>query len=358
MKRSLIVFGFALTLLGTAWAAEPVSLAGKWRFALDRADTGVTEKWFNKDLDGDIKLPGALQNQGLGDDISTNTQWTGGSGVQQWLQPKYEKYRQPGNVKIPFFLQPEKHYVGSAWYQRNIEIPKAWQRRRVVLTLERAHWETQAWIDGKPLGINVSLSVPHVYDLGVGLTPGRHRLSICVNNRMVVDVGPRAHSVSDETQGNWNGIVGELKLSTTSPVWIDDAQVYPNIAKKTALVKVHIGNATGKPGKGMLKIGAMNQPVTWSEAGGTAELEVSLGSDAKPWDEFNPALQKLNVKLTGDSADNERELVFGLREIGVQGRQFVLNGRPTFFRGTLECAIFPLTGYPPTDVKAWKRIIR
>ena len=29
-----------------------------------------------------------------------------------------------------------------------------------------------------------------------------------------------------------------------------------------------------------------------------------------------------------------------------------------FFRGTLECAIFPRTGHPPTDVAEWKRIIR
>ena len=30
----------------------------------------------------------------------------------------------------------------------------------------------------------------------------------------------------------------------------------------------------------------------------------------------------------------------------------------SFLRGTLECCIFPLTGYPPTDVDSWKRIIR
>ena len=51
-------------------------------------------------------------------------------------------------------------------------------------------------------------------------------------------------------------------------------------------------------------------------------------------------------------------MTFGLREIGAEGKQFVLNGRPAFFRGTLECCIFPLTGYPPTDVQSWKRIIR
>ncbi|MGH9159809.1 MAG: hypothetical protein ACRD2X_07455 [Vicinamibacteraceae bacterium] len=42
----------------------------------------------------------------------------------------------------------------------------------------------------------------------------------------------------------------------------------------------------------------------------------------------------------------------------MEGTQFVVNGRKTFFRGTLESAIFPRTGHPPTDTESWKRIIR
>ena len=47
-----------------------------------------------------------------------------------------------------------------------------------------------------------------------------------------------------------------------------------------------------------------------------------------------------------------------MRELEIHGTQFVLNGRPIFLRGTLECAVFPLTGYPPTDVPGWQRIFR
>jgi hypothetical protein len=47
-----------------------------------------------------------------------------------------------------------------------------------------------------------------------------------------------------------------------------------------------------------------------------------------------------------------------MRQITTQGTQLTLNGRPIFLRGTLECCIFPLTGYPPTDVESWKRVIR
>jgi len=361
--KTLLLTLFSLAAAGSVFSAAPteksIPLAGTWRFHPDPADKGLSEEWFANTLPESIQLPGALQNQGFGDEISADTQWTGGSGVEQWLkQPKYDKYRQPGNIKIPFFLQPEKHYVGAAWYQRDIEIPESWKDRRVVLTLERAHWGTQVWLDDKALGSNTSLSTPHVYDLGVELTPGKHRLTIRVDNRLLVGVGSRSHSVSDETQGNWNGIVGELKLSTTSPVWIEDAQAYPDISRKSVLVKVQIGNATGKTGEGTLKIGDIARKVEWTREGAMAEIEIPLGKEAKLWDEFTPALQKLTVKLTGHNADDERQLIFGLREIGVKDRQFVVNGRPTFFRGTLECCIFPLTGYPPTDFESWKRIIR
>ncbi len=44
-----------------------------------------------------------------------------------------------------------------------------------------------------------------------------------------------------------------------------------------------------------------------------------------------------------------------MRQIATKGTQIVLNDRPIMLRGTLECCIFPLTGYPAMDVEAWKR---
>ena len=93
--------------------ADSIPLAGQWRFELDRADAGINERWFERSLDQRIKLPGALQNQGFGDDIRADTKWTGETGLDLWLNgPQYARYRQPGNIKVPFFLQPEKHYIG------------------------------------------------------------------------------------------------------------------------------------------------------------------------------------------------------------------------------------------------------
>ena len=53
--------------------ARPMSLAGSWRFALDPLDAGLAERWFERTLSLRIRLPGALQNQEFGDDITVDT---------------------------------------------------------------------------------------------------------------------------------------------------------------------------------------------------------------------------------------------------------------------------------------------
>jgi hypothetical protein len=371
MKTASLLLAAALmgpSLSSPAAAAplKPIPLAGQWRFQLDRQDAGVAGRWFDRSLPDRVNLPGALPAQGIGDDITVDTKWTGGIVDRSWFTaPEYARYRQPGNVKVPFWLQPDKYYAGAAWFQRDIKIPADWRGRRVVLSLERPHWETRVWVDGQPFGTNNSLSTPHEYDLGAGLAPGRHTLTVRVDNRMVVDVGHDSHSVSDHTQGNWNGIVGRLELRATPPVWIEDLQVYPRVPTRSVLVKCKLGNATGQPGRGTVTLLASLAPkptappprveVTWDAQGGAFESELPLGADAPLWDEFNPNLYQLTAQC--EPGGHAKTVTFGLREFAAQGTQFVINGRKTFMRGTLECAIFPRTGHPPTDVPAWKKVI-
>jgi Glycosyl hydrolases family 2, sugar binding domain len=349
---------FVLFMLGITHcgAEQKQSLSGDWRFGLDRGDVGVQHQWFDHTLPDEIQLPGSLPAQGIGDDISPNTPWMGDVKQSPWFTaPEYAKYRQPGNVKVPFWLQPDKYYSGVAWYQRDFKVPKSWSGKRIVLSLERPHWETQVWLDGKIIGTNDSLSTPHEYDFGQ-LTPGKHTLTIRVDNRLFVNIGVNSHAITDHTQGNWNGIVGDIELRTASLVWIEDVQVYPNMEKKSAMVKIHIGNDSGKAGKGELSVGKQSVPVDWGAQGGDASMNMPLG-DAELWDEFHPTLQHLTVTLKSPELDS-RTITFGLRDISTDGTQFTINGNKTFFRGTLECCVFPNTGHPPTDLKDWEHLIR
>ncbi len=78
---------------------------------------------------------------------------------------KYEKYRQPGNIKIPFWLKPVKYYKGAAWYQKEVELPSEWDGKRIFLFLERCHWESTVFVNGKKAGTQNSLATPHEYDI-------------------------------------------------------------------------------------------------------------------------------------------------------------------------------------------------
>jgi hypothetical protein len=339
-------------------AGGPLPLAGVWRFALDRADAGVRERWFERELSERINLPGVLQSQGYGDEISTRTPWVLSLYDRFWyLREEFKPYTRDGAVKVPFLSQPPRHYVGVAWYQRDVDIPESWRGRRVVLLMERPRWESTVWVDSARVGSNNSLVAPHEFDLG-RLEPGRRRLTVRVDSSMLLPYRPDAHSVSDSLAGSWNGIVGRIELSSTGAVWIEDARVFPNVSKKTALLKVRVGNAGGRAGRGALSAGGVSVPVEWDEKGGSAQLEVPLGSGAKTWDEFSPALQKLTLRLTGEGVDESRELTFGLVEFKTEGSDFVVNGRKTYLRGNHHGGDFPLTGHPPTEVEYWRRVLR
>ena len=86
-----------------------------------------------------------------------------------------------------------------------------------------------------------------------------------------------------------------------------------------------------------------------------------MGEGVQLWDEFQPAVYRLQASVaavaSGIRYSDTRTVSFGMRQFGTEGSRFTINGRPVFLRGTLECCIFPLTGYPPTDIASWKRIM-
>ena len=104
-----------------------IDLAGTWSLRLDPQNVGVRKQWFTQSLPETIQLPGSLQAQGYGDEVTVDTPWVGDIFDRSWFtDPRMEPYRQPGNIKVPFWLQPERYYRGVAWYQRTISIPPPW----------------------------------------------------------------------------------------------------------------------------------------------------------------------------------------------------------------------------------------
>ena len=314
---SLTIAAVLLAWLPAAKAAEVVSLAGPWRCALDARNEGEAKEWFKTKLADSISLPGTTDEARMGVQ-NTNTDET------RHLSRVYR-------------------YSGPAWYQRDVVLPERWQGKTVTLLLERTK-NSRVWIDDRFLGEQDSLAAPHVYVIsGAGQSPGRlvpgtHRLTICVNNakRPPVNGG---HQLSDETQTNWNGIIGRIELEVHGPAWIARQRVFAN-NDGNVRVEVEVNNELVAAGRVDVAIAEKATGRVVAKGGGRygaepkGRVDVALKLDGPPklWSEFTPDLYIVKTRLlpTDGQPSDTAETTFGFREFTTRGTQFSINGRTTF----------------------------
>lgn len=363
-----------LSLVVSAFAQKSIDLSGKWQFRMDPKDVGITEKWYEQTFDEDITLPASMPQALKGYDISTDTKWVGSLYDSSYFyNPYMAKYRKPGkDMKLQFFLTPDKHYVGVAWYKKTVHIDEKETLPMYSLYLERPHITTDVWVNGEKIQhTHNSLSVPHKYYLYGYLKPGDNDIVVRVNNDPeTVKVGQDSHSVTDQTQGCWNGIVGKMELRPFNNV--DYVEVYPDIDKKTARVHLEMqGVKTEEKATITVKATAFNtdkthvvtaKPYTCNLSDLVAvpcDITLDMGEGMLLWDEFNPQLYKLEVDVkTASMGTTHTETVFGMRKIEIRDKMFYINGREVVLRGTVENCDFPNTGYPPTDLDSWLKLFK
>lgn len=341
--------------LGVVANARPaIDLAGQWAFRLDPEDQGLTQDWSAGEGFPDvIALPGSLQSQGFGFEPSLETGWSSGIGSNLLFDERYALYTRGEPFISPFFLTPDKHYVGAAWYARDVEIPRDWSGRSIGLTLERPHWGTTVWIDGVEIGSRDGIGVPHRYAITEGLAPGVHRLVIRVDNRMIRPIGRDAHAISDQTQSNWNGIVGDLRMEAFDAAWsLGMLRITPDVGDRSIRIESRVvGERALEDGTLALEVvdragrvvavkDVAMRETNAADDHGAFVVEWSLPNNVERWDEFNPAVYTIRVRLldgVGDARD-EVSTTFGLREIIADGTRFLVNGEPVLMRGALDLA--------------------
>lgn len=364
MRKGLILSALAMLLgMGGVQAQMVMDLQGPWDFAL--GDSAHYDDY--------VVLPGSLLTNDKGHEVDIHTQWTGSLYDSSYFyNPYMEPYRRKGQMKFPFFLTPEKHYVGNVWYRKYVYIPKEWSDQRITLFLERPHIETTVFVNGREVGHQMSLSVPHRYDVTKYIRKGeRNEIAIRVYNGIEnVCVGQDSHSVTDQTQGNWNGITGRIELQAQwKKLNIKRVRVTPHIKEGAVTVEVQLENhvdglrffpindynvSANIKYMNDGKVGKMVRGSTVIAEGSNIKFKFGLGRDVKFWDEFHPNLYRLTV----EAGETVYETQFGLREIKAEGRQLYINNRPLFLRGTVENCCFPETGFPPTDEDEWMRIFK
>ncbi|MDR0233071.1 MAG: beta-glycosidase [Dysgonamonadaceae bacterium] len=264
------------------------------------------------------------------------------------------------------FLSQEYYFEGKALYTKQIEIPETWQGKQIRLCMERTK-PTTVWINDVKVGESNDISTPQWYDLTNYLTSGKYTLRIEVDNSSGVpeQVTHSSHAYVRDTQTNWNGIIGDFFLECSENCYIQEIQVYPDVNKKSATVKVIWKNSDPELKSGNLSFQAKTwntsekhltkiekQPVDLSA--GSAVFELPLSDNMKLWSEFSPTLYKLSVSLETDKGTDYQSVNFGMRDFNVKGKYFTINDQVTFLRGKHDACVFPLTAHTAMDVETWQ----
>ena len=186
-------------LLGLAVAAmactPEMEVSGEWGLCLDPAGVVAVDSLLGERADSlfadTIVLPGTT-------DLA-------GKGIAA-LEPQYGLPMETGR------LTRRHSFVGKAWYRKKVVAPYVWREKELALYLERTK-ATKLYLDGALVDSCNNVSTPQVYNLGM-LRPGVHTITLCVDNGggVPVQVIKSSHLYSDDTQTNWNGVIGRIEF--------------------------------------------------------------------------------------------------------------------------------------------------
>lgn len=190
MKKSILIACLGLVSLGLQ--AQSISLAGEWNVELGKSGSAFAKS--KRASQGEEKraiLPGTIDTNHLG------------------FAPK--------DTMETTHLTRLYAYKGAARYSRTINIPKDWKKKPVELFLERTR-PTWVYVDGELVDSCNFISTPQRYLLPKKVKPGKHLLEIVVDNGRGVpeQVYGSSHAYTEDTQTNWNGIIGRIELQLAS----------------------------------------------------------------------------------------------------------------------------------------------
>jgi len=328
----------------------------------------------------EAQLPGTLDENRIGHRDSCSSQWHPDAApvAEPDTEPDYEpaaatKNSTPNsaitcngsaNTVITSRFTRNYTFEGKAFFSRKFTgadlIDLDHQGRRIFLEIERAR-KLSVSLNGSDLlpFEDGTLSTPYIFEV-TGLI--RDENELVFNSDNSYEGWPReailySSAATDETQTNWNGLLGYIRLRVERGSFISRIRVYPRHGRIDVAIEIHAA-ASGSETL-HIKSAALNntwdKDVALQEGLQTILLEgLPLSETAQLWDEYEGTMYPLQVY------GNLLEPVtvqFGIRKFGSPGdRYLTLNNHRIFLRGETNCCVFPENGHMPMDTDSWMKI--
>jgi beta-galactosidase/beta-glucuronidase len=252
----------------------------------------------------------------------------------------------------------------SIWHRYNVRIPILWIKpeRNFLLKIDKAgHYAAVYW-NGQRMGEHYGQFSPFEIDVTAALKPGDNEIAIYVHNASGKYARPGV-VVSDPMEGNayrgatdnpaqrnWVGIVGDISLAWRPAAHISDVFVVPSVRKKqlTARIETAGAGAYGATVRAAVLDKSsvlLEMPEKGLTGGAAPELAVPW-PDAVLWGPEPYGKAKLYVLRTellrGGKVVDRTFTRFGFREVWVEGKDVLLNGKKLWMAGTYFGKLAPI----------------
>ena len=326
MMKSRLIIVVAALLFSTAIGAQPraeyprpqferadwVNLNGEWSFALDLSDSGRDRDFYNsKGFEQRITVPFAPESK------------LSGIGYTD--------------------------FINSVWYQRMIQIPSAWQGKRVKLNFGAVYYESEVYIDGRFVGRHYGGSDSFSFDITDFVGDGKEH-SIVVHAESDLRSGTQPGGKQSTNYYSYGcsytrttGIWQTVWMEAVDDMALERVQVVTDIDNEQIVVIPTYYNVAG--GNTLsVEVRDGGKVVAHAESAAVQGVPVVVAlKKAKLWSPESPFLYDVVYEVKnaeGETLDRVDAYV-GMRKVHIDGNKIYLNNKPYYQRLVLDQGFYP-----------------
>ena len=326
MMKSRLLIVVAALLFSTAIGAQPraeyprpqferadwVNLNGEWSFALDLSDSGRDRDFYNsKGFEQRITVPFAPESK------------LSGIGYTD--------------------------FINSVWYQRMIQIPSAWQGKRVKLNFGAVYYESEVYIDGRFVGRHYGGSDSFAFDITDFVSDGKEH-SIVVHAESDLRSGTQPGGKQSTNYYSYGcsytrttGIWQTVWMEAVDDMALERVQVVTDIDNEQIVVIPTYYNVAG--GNTLsVEVRDGGKVVAHAESAAVQGVPVVVAlKKAKLWSPESPFLYDVvyEVKDAEGKTLDRVDAYVGMRKVHIDGNKIYLNNKPYYQRLVLDQGFYP-----------------
>jgi len=289
---------------------EIKDLSGIWKFKIDKKNEGLKMKWFKKPMEDFIFMP---------------------------VPASYNEITQ--DIEI-------RDHIGNVWYEKEFFIPNSWKNSNIILRIDGAANNSIIFINGRKVGEHKGAFLPKDFEISDFVNfENSNRITICINNILDWTTLPPGEIKKYNDDGhpkdfiiqeyyhdfyNYSGIHRKVLIYKIPKTYIEDVLVRTDIKGRNGIISYNITVNGNEFNKVEVKIIDKDRVLKISNK----LNDKIIIKDANFWFPGKPYLYDLSIELFMDKKLIDcYKLPIGIRTIKVTDKQFLINGKPFYFKG-------------------------